>query len=111
MAPLVDDRGGPAREPSKAKTIDSSAVRITGDVTRGGDITGDIIWLTGNYMDREIITAVEQRTVRRLKTDVLSTIITLSANQAMTEFVEKIAFTFKWSHSRRRTSNENAECE
>ena len=86
MAPLVDDRGGPAREPSKAKTIDSSAVRITGDVTRGGDITGDIIWLTGNYMDREIITAVEQRTVRRLKTDVLSTIITLSANQAMTEF-------------------------
>ena len=88
MAPLVDDRGGPAREPSKAKTIDSSAVRITGDVTRGGDITGDIIWLTGNYMDREIITAAEQRTIRRLqlKTDVLSTITTLSANQAMTEF-------------------------
>ena len=78
--------GGPVREPSKGKTIDSSAVRITGDVTRGGDITGDITWPTGNYMDREIITAAEQRTVRRLNADVLSTNITLSANLAMTEF-------------------------
>ena len=60
--------GGPAREPSQAKTIDSSAVRITGDVTRGGDITGDITWLTRNYMDREIITAAEQRTIRRRPT-------------------------------------------
>ena len=35
----------PIREPSKVKTIASGAVRITGDVTRAGDITGKITWL------------------------------------------------------------------